>query len=282
MKKILVPVDFSETSDNAYDFAMQLARKINAELQLIHVIDVVDMVGMSPMGSGVSAIWLDNYVKESISSAKEKIKKLLERAPQGMRIDTIVEVGNVMGTIRDAIKDTEVDLVIMGTKGASGMREVLVGSNAEKVVRYARCPVISIKNKTTVEEIKNIVFGIGLEGAPERVMQNLKQLQKAFGATLHIVRVNTPTGFERDKKVKAKLEQFATRYMLTDYTLNIYNEFFEDEGLIYFAEEVGADMIAVATHSRTGLAHLLGGSIAEDLVNHVKRPVWTLSLKEDE
>ncbi len=282
MKKILVPVDFSDTSDNAFDFAVQLAQKTNAELQLIHVIDVVDMVGMSPMGSGVSAVWLDNYVQESITKAKGKISTLLKQAPKGIRIDTTVEVGNVMGTIRDAIKDNEVDLVVMGTKGASGMREVLIGSNAEKVVRYARCPIISIKRKTDINSIKNIVFGVNIEGAPERVVQKLKQLQAAFGATLHIVRINTPTGFERDRRVKKSLEQFATRYMLSDFTLNIYNEFFEDEGLIYFAEEIGADMIAVATHSRTGLAHLLGGSIAEDLVNHVKRPVWTLSLKEDE
>ncbi|HMP98166.1 MAG TPA: universal stress protein [Cyclobacteriaceae bacterium] len=282
MKKILVPVDFSETSENAFDFALQLADKTKAELQLVHVIDVVDMVGMSPMGSGVSAVWLDNYVQESVAKAKQEIKKLVSNAPAHVRIDSIVEVGNIMGTIRDAIKDNEADLVVMGTKGASGMREVLVGSNTEKVVRYARCPVISIKKKTDVSSIKNIVFGLGLEGVPERVVQKLKQLQSAFNATLHLVHVNTPTGFERDRKIKRGLEQFAMRYMLTDYTINIYNEFFEDEGLIYFAEEIGADMIAVATHSRSGLAHLLGGSIAEDLVNHVKRPIWTYSLKADD
>lgn len=282
MKKILIPVDFSEASENAFDFAVQMAEKTGAELQLVHVIDVVDMVGMTPMGSGVSAVWLDNYVQESMSKAKEKMKKLLDKAPKGIRIDTQVEVGNIMGTIRDAIKDNEADLVVMGTKGASGMREVLVGSNAEKVVRYAKCPVISIKKKTDANSIKNIVFGVSMEGAPERVVKGLKQLQSAFKATLHLVFVNTPTGFERDKKIKKSLEQFATRYMLTDYTINIYNEFFEDEGLIYFAEEVNADIIAVATHSRTGLAHLLGGSVAEDLVNHVKRPVWTYTLKDSE
>ena len=78
------------------------------------------------------------------------------------------------------------------------------------------------------------------------------------------------------------MNEFVEKYDLDICTLNIYNDFIEEDGIIYFAQDIDADMIALATHGRSGLMHLLSGSIAEDVVNHAKRPVWTCRLKQDE
>jgi len=68
--------------------------------------------------------------------------------------------------------------------------------------------------------------------------------------------------------------------MLKKYTINIFNDLSEEEGIIYFADSINADMIAMATHGRTGFAHVLAGSIAEDVVSHSKRPVLTYVVKK--
>jgi nucleotide-binding universal stress UspA family protein len=100
-----------------------------------------------------------------------------------------------------------------------------------------------------------------------------------YDATVHLVRINTPGNFQRDAIVKQYMKDFAKKLMLKNYTVNIFNDFSEEEGIIYFADSINADMIAMATHGRTGFAHVLAGSIAEDVVNHSKRPVLTFVVK---
>lgn len=94
------------------------------------------------------------------------------------------------------------------------------------------------------------------------------------------MKVNTPNNFHTDRHVKSKFAKFEEQYELKNYTVNIYNDATEEYGVIYFAEDIGASRIALGTHGRTGLMHLLSGSVAEDLVNHAKIPVWTLTLKK--
>jgi nucleotide-binding universal stress UspA family protein len=71
------------------------------------------------------------------------------------------------------------------------------------------------------------------------------------------------------------MQNFANKLNLKDYTLNVFNDRTEEEGILHFASSVNADLIAMATHGRTGFAHVLVGSIAEDVVNHATRPVLT-------
>ena len=163
----------------------------------------------------------------------------------------------------------------MGTKGASGIREFLIGSNAEKVVRKAKCPVITLAEPTEPSDIKNIVFATNITDICDDLVAHVKQLQDIFHATIHLLRINTPNNFKRDEITLTGLENMATRFMLKNYTINIYNDIYEDQGILTFAERIGANMIAMGTHGRKGIGHLLSGSLAEDIVNHAKRPIWT-------
>src|SRR5690606_37136282 len=101
----------------------------------------------------------------------------------------------------------------------------------------------------------------------DNVVDGIKQFQNLSGAQLHLVRVNTPNNFTSDRELKVRMSDFAARHQLENFSFNIYNEAVEEDGIIYFADEINADVIALATHGRTGLMHLLGGSIAEDVVN---------------
>jgi hypothetical protein len=163
----------------------------------------------------------------------------------------------------------------MGSHGATGLREYFIGSNAEKIVRNSRVPVLVIKNyyKGT---IKNIVFPNTLETEKQQdLIRKVKELQAFFKATVHIVYVNTPTNFTSDNITFERLKQFAKEFQFRNYTLNVYNYPFEESGVIHFTSDIKGDLIAMGTHGRKGLAHFLNGSLAEDIVNHASSPIWT-------
>jgi nucleotide-binding universal stress UspA family protein len=110
-------------------------------------------------------------------------------------------------------------------------------------------------------------------------MKKVKELQTFFNATLHILLVNTPARFMADAEAKKLLEEFAHNNKLANFTLNFRNGRTEEAGILAFADEVKADLVAMATHGRKGLAHLVSGSIAEDVVNHITCPIWTCVAK---
>jgi nucleotide-binding universal stress UspA family protein len=288
VKKILVPTDFSEQAGYALDFAYQIALKSKAEIMLINV---VDYPGLSSVwGGGMNVIGgaeppLDNldesFINNLLTRAKDEMTSMINKFDPGdVKITRLVEVGNPYFVITEKIEQESVNLVIMGTKGATGLEEVLIGSNTERVVRHAICPVITIKKKRDFSKIHNIAFASNFEGDQEHVVEELFKLQDIFNAKLHLVKINTPNNFESTRNILKSMKNFVSKYKIKNFCLNIYNDYIEEEGIIYFSDDIQADMIAMATHGRTGLMHLLSGSIAEDIVNHAKRPVWTCRLKK--
>jgi nucleotide-binding universal stress UspA family protein len=139
-------------------------------------------------------------------------------------------------------------------------------------------PVIAIKKHTKVSTVKNIIFPTSLDLNQEDLVMRVKELQAFFKATLHVLFVNTPSSFRRDLEVRPEMKSFAKRFLLKNYTLNVWNDYSEEEGLKNFVMETKADMVAMATHGRRGLNHLMSGSIAEDAVNHINCAIWTYKI----
>ena len=192
----------------------------------------------------------------------------------------MVEIGSPYESIAHVITNHDADLVVMGTKGSGGVEEVLIGSNTEKVVRYAKCPVITIKDKVDLDKVKHIVFATSLMEDQPDIVERLKLARENFGVKLHLVKVNTPNNFHTERQLREEFQKYLEKHDLKDCETHVYNEASEEDGILYFAEDLGDCMIAIGTHGRTGLLHLLSGSIAEDLVNHSKVPVWTFSMKK--
>jgi len=277
MKKILVPTDFSKIATNALDEAVNIAKKINADIVLLHVIEEGSSDSMNVTADYVAddpqeQIFMLKLIKNSISKLDEIIAKPTYK---GVSFYTELRMGNAFHGITKIVDDHNVDLVVMGTTGSSGIQELLVGSNAEKVVRHAKCPVLTINEKADTTSYDNIVLATGISEKETILVNMVKGIQKQYNSQIHLLWINTPNNFERDKNTKAELEQFAQKHSLTNYTTNIYNDVTEEEGIVCFAEDMNADLIAMVTHRRTGIAHLIAGSIAEDVVNHSKRPVLT-------
>jgi len=146
-------------------------------------------------------------------------------------------------------------------------------------VRHARCPVLTVHKKPATTNFKNIVYATSMSPEEEVFSRFVKKTQQMYDSTIHLVRINTPADFQRDTAVRGAMEKFAKKLGLKNYTLNIYNDLSEEMGVIYFSDSIDADLIAMATHGRTGFAHVMAGSIAEDVVGHSKRPVLTFVVK---
>lgn len=276
MKNILVPCDFSKAAVNAFRFALDVARKSEGTVFLINVIElpaIHDPIIMPVLS------FEKEFLKELRDKTTKEFDKLITRYPPGsVSIVTEVTFGSPVRMIQDFIKKKKIDIVIMGSHGATGVREYFIGSNAEKVVRSSTVPVLVIKDFYK-GPMKDIVFPNTLETeSQEKLIERVKELQAFFKAKLHILYVNTPTNFTADDITLERLRRFAKEFSFKNYTLNVYNYPFEETGILQFTKGIKGDLIAMGTHGRKGLAHFLKGSLAEDVVNHANCPIWTSTI----
>lgn len=281
MNKILVPTDFSKEAGYALDGAINLAAKTGAQIFLLHVVEGIAEGSFATQGGVPDNLSEEAFTLQLLKKGKHDLAKLVaNRNFEGIQVVTNVQVGNPYRHIARDILENEADLVIMGSQGTSGYEEVLIGSNAERVVRHSQCPVITLKQSVDFNQITDVVFAADFIQNEHHVIDQLKKLQHLLDAKLHLLKVDTPNNFESSRTINRRIKDFVKEHSLENYTIDIYNEATEEDGIIYFAEDIDADMIALATHGKTGLRHLLSGSIAEDVVNHAQRPVWTCTVKD--
>ena len=281
MRNILCPTDFSEQANHAVEAGFYLAKKFKAKLHLFHVVESETEVDFNVGGASGSASSMDDiFFLKLIERTRQQMNELVNTPGlEEIEVTSDVKVGKPSKLLFEEIDSGNYGIIVMGTKGASGLKEVMIGSNAEKIVRKAHIPVMSVKEYVDESNFKNIVYATSLKEDEHGVVEAIQMLQEAFDSKLHLVRINTPNNFQTDWSTVKQMEGFVKEFGLLNYTFNIYNDPIEEDGIIYFAEEVNAGMIIMGTHGRTGFAHLLSGSIAEDVVNHAKRPVMTINLK---
>lgn len=278
MKKILVPTDFSKPAHWALQTAIGVAKKADARIILLHIVEQPTPESFNVEGQ----VCNDEGWEEKRFTLKliEKNKAQLEETARivedsGVFVTCELRMGNPFHGMRTVITEAQVDLVVMGTSGRSKLEELVVGSNTEKVVRYSKCPVLTVHEAPAAKDFANIVYASCLNENEKEFAAVVKNTQEMFNATVHLVRINTPMNFRPDHEVKMIMREFARKLKLENYTMNVFSDRSEEEGILHFASGINADLIAMATHGRTGFAHVLVGSIAEDVVNHSPLPVLT-------
>lgn len=288
VKKILVPTDFSEEANNATHVAAQLAKKAKgAEVTLLHVIDIPNVEGggtVDPISMTTDENFdeLDRpefmkiYMRKLLEIAKNKIAEVQEKY-KGINFKPQIVFDSLARHLSDFVVKNETDLIVMGSKGASGMKELLVGSNTERVIRHARVPVLAVKSKADEFKVENLVFASTFNDVPVGAAKAFKKIADGLKAMVHFVKIITPNTFEITTDTLNNIHAFAQKYGFDDYRAHTFNHYSEEEGIQAFAKQVDADMIAITTHSRTGLAHFFLGSIAEEVANHSTIPVMTFS-----
>ncbi len=281
MKKVLVPVDFSSASEHAMNFASEICKLTGGEVTLLHILES-PYSGFSVAGEMDLGSMQMFYQGEFIRAVHDKLEDWRLRLEEGgTPVVAKMKEGHAFQNISKTIAEVDADLVVMGSNGASGLKEIFVGSNAAKTVRHAKCPVIVIKQETHVEDLKSLVFATDTSHEQESVVDEVKQIQKLLDVNLHVLKVKTPYNWLKESQMKAQLDHFSDRNEFEEYSTSFIDADFVDEGALKFAEEQNAGMVLIGTHGRTGLGHLIGGSISESIVNESKIPVMVMKLKED-
>ncbi len=143
VKRILWPTDFSPPSYGALKAAEELAQHFSAELVVLHVVPPIPAI---PTGGSLEGIFSPSYPLEMESQAREALRKVVERNISGKtKTEALVVHGNVGGEIVNVAEKENVDVIVMATHGTTGWQRFVFGSVAEKVIRMAPCPVLSIQ-----------------------------------------------------------------------------------------------------------------------------------------
>jgi len=274
MKKILVPTDFSDHAYYALKVASQIAKKNDGEIILLHMLELPSQAG-DAIGSGHELPEIMLFKNSAINKLEELMD---DDCLEGLKVSEIVQFELAFDGIMKVSSKNDVDLIVMGSHGASGFKEMFIGSNAEKVVRNSEIPVLIIKKDAGEFNVNKFVFASDFSDEIKKPFTKVVEFANKFGAELELAMINTPSNFKPTHIALEVMKKFTSDFNINNYTVNIYNDVNVETGILNFANHINADLIGVSTHGRKGIAHFLNGSISEDLVNHSKRPVVTFKI----
>lgn len=270
MKQILVPVDGSECAQRAARVAIQLAAIAKAKIHFLHILADTDREFHVPhetstMVHSSQKVQMQNELQQLVSLATQS----------GVESSPLLVLDKAGERIENYIQPLDIDLIIMGSHGATGIREFIIGSNTQRVVRHATVPVLVIKHAINKFAVKNILFASPFEGESQRALNWVVQFAKLFGAVINIAFVNFPNEQASLKLRESLRKQIQERYPAQNFKFdNIEGNDLEKE-LNELAIPIDADLIALTTQAHTGF--ILSHSVAIDMVNHEKRPVLVIN-----
>ncbi|WP_348797619.1 universal stress protein [Flavobacterium adhaerens] len=275
MKKILIPTDFSKYANEAIEVGAQIAKDNNAEIILIHMLELPTHLN-DAISNQVSIPEIMLFKQK----AEETLFNIRTRpALSNIKVTEVIRLDGVQHGINNYLsQNNDIDLIIMGSKGSSGINEIFIGSNTEKIVRQSEIPVLVIKNKAENFDIKNIVFASDFSNEIQKPFAKFLSLAKLFKAKINLVMICTPNSFITTSTGREIITNFISNFDMPEYSFETYNEKNIEKGIINYANDKNADLIALCTHGRTALNHFFIGSISEDLVNHSSKPVITFRI----
>lgn len=273
VNKILVPIDFSNTSKVALKHAANLCSKFKSELYLLHVfttsnIDVFPNLDMSRD--------YDN-VKKAVSKEIETVANDF-REKYGVQVNAEIKDGSISREIVQTAKEVEADMIVMGTHGVSGFEEFFLGSNAYRVVTSSSIPVFTIQEKSDKVAYERILLPIDHSQHSLDKVAEAAFFAKAFGSKIYIAGLVNQEGEESKNKLNLKIKQ------VEDYLFNKEIEF--DRTFLHgdnvadmsmeYAEKIDADLIFIMTEQEAATG-LFVGPHAQRVVNHSNVPVISVT-----
>ncbi len=275
MKSILVPTDFSENANTAIEYACELAKPLGAEVLIInvHTPAVTQYNVISPL--------IAEETGRARKLALEKLASICELVQNQYKpviCNTQFVVGSVVDAIEQLIDEGKADLVVMGTRGASGLDKILFGSNTAHVIEKVKCPVLAIPRDCPYQIPKRIVYATDFNIEELDHIETLVTFSKAFNAELMITHITTDEG-ALESEVMLK-RNFAKRVSeLTDYSSITYFVKYEENinrALDSFTTQVHADWIAMYTRERKMFEKLYNPSLTKAMAYQTKIPLLAI------
>ena len=289
-----MPLDFSASSLEALRYCEPLVRSFGANLHLVHVAAPdAPVAGLAGMPIVVSERISTNRIKADLDRAVTKSAAKFEQAT------VHVERGEPYEQICRLARDLQIDLIVIATRGQTGVKHLLLGSTAERVVRYSPCPVLVVRSRhasknrhpaKTPSRIRKILVPIDFSDCSLRGFDYARALSSKLGCKMILMHSIAPAYYVTNDEyarydfpdlirrcqitANKKLRELADRARNLEVKIDVPPTF-GHAGLQICcrAEQLGVDLIVTSTHGRTGFKHVLIGSTAEYVVRHAVCPV---------
>ncbi len=273
--KILIPTDFSVQSEFAYLMVKKIEEKINTEIHFLHVLSVPDTVTMDGSGNISTCGEIDvTYVEKQKEIAERKLANL--KNLYGSEINTHLLLGKTTDAIVDYASAAKMDLVVMGTKGAWGLKEKLSGTSTQMVARKSTIPVLSLMCDRSDLTINHLLLVHDFSKPAAENLTLMHKILKAFNPTLHLLQIVSGEIAELKADIELNMQQFANLNSINKFECHIINDKDVENGVIHFNQMNNMDMICIGTHGKGGMLHQ---SAAEKLINHLFKPIISFHLK---
>ncbi|RZS97949.1 universal stress protein [Cecembia calidifontis] len=249
MKRIIVPIDFSSYADSAFLTALKIADKENSSITCVNVVNsALDWKNLSADKKKQHPDILD-----AEAEAKDKLKAyVMEHKLGGVPVESVVGVGVPHEIILDVANKHKADLIVLGAHGKEHSKEKFVGSNLQKVIRNADCPVLAVKKAMNGNHLRKMVFASMFNEESKPAFVKMKPFIKAFHTSVHFLFVNTPSAFVNSSEAQKRMDHYAKG--LEDMVIHkhIYCHQEPEKGIIEFAESHKIGFIGIASSDRTG------------------------------
>ena len=276
IEKILIPIDFSDTSLLAIEHAAFMAQLFKAELVLLHVVEKF-WEKFSIVVPEVNIVTPEDFME----SLEKKLEEIAEgiRAKYGVKSKCLTTDGNIYSEIMTVSAEADVDLIVMGTHGIKGIAEFFVGSNTYKVVTHAKVPVLSVQTTASHLGYKNILLPIDDSTHSRQKVNHAIELAKHFGSKLHILGLEHSDDDAIDRgKFEIKLEQIVAyaKKCGVHCDMEIVKGSNQAKTTLEYANNKDNDLIIIMTDQEENISGRLLGSYAQQVVNHSKIPVLSV------
>ena len=277
MKKIIVPVDFSEHSEYALKTAAKLAKKHDAEVLALHMLE------MSTEALSVSDELLGQKAVFFMKLAEKKFNDFLDKDYlEGVKITPIIKHLKVFSEVNDVAKQHDADIIIMGSHGANGFEEMFIGSNTERVVRSSEIPVLVVKSNVANINFDVVAVACDFSEESRESYHHTREMFQDIASKIYLVHVNLPNEkFSSTAQLEKMAVNFFTKadkHLRSLENVRYVSDYTVDDGIVNFSNKHNVDLIVMPTHGRKGLARFFKGSVGEEVVNHSPIPVLTLKI----
>ena len=272
MKKILVPTDFSSCARAAAEVALQVAVKSAGELFFLHL--TIDKE-KKPLVPGIIPATAPGAGRE-----QHELNQLVKHAEaKGVMARSILVKGNGSERIEDYIAPYQIDFLVMGSHGVTGIREAILGSNTQRVLRQVSVPSLVVKHQVDLFAPQHIIFASTFKEDNSDALKVVVRFASLWKATIHLLFVNLLDHLIEENTARALMAAQMKSNDAVTYTMNITETNDKEYGILTFADQLEADVVAAVMHSHGLLGRLMSPVLAEQLINHAKTPV--LIIHED-
>ena len=234
MKKILFPTDFSETANNAFLYALNLAKSIDAQVYVLHVYELPMITGS--LSAGLIQNVYETVELGSFENFKDNIPQLRQIAADNELSDIplkfILEEGNFLYILRETIEEESVDFVVMGTNGNSGFERFLFGSNTINTITSMKIPILSVPQELSFKGFKNIGFTTIFDQKDKDALKYLIEIANRHQAKIHCMHVSKDGKFNQQV-----LEDWKDQFANDPVVFEIYNDADPTNAVLDFIKE---------------------------------------------